>query len=36
MRATPGFPSRARVVMAGLALSVLGDWALRRRLPAFR
>ena len=24
------------LVMAGLALSVFGDWALRRRLPAFR
>ena len=24
------------LVMAGLALNVFGDWALRRRLPAFR
>ena len=24
------------LVMAGLALSIFGDWALRRRLPAFR
>jgi O-acetylserine/cysteine efflux transporter len=24
------------LVMAGLALNVFGEWALRRRLPAFR
>ena len=26
----------AVLVMGGLALNVLGDWALRRRAPAFR